>query len=127
MKLDVDAEYARFMKDERIAGRYEEVLDRIVPAHVWNSEARADLRRLLARDILAVEKLFSPGDMDDFLHDYNRWNGDQADDLGDRSEKFLRKAARLGVARALALMLLLTDKQHPLTPEPLSAEGDVPF
>jgi len=34
MKLDVDAEYARFMKDERIAGRYEEVLDRIVPAHV---------------------------------------------------------------------------------------------
>jgi len=62
-----------------------------------------------------VEKLFSPGDMDDFLHDYNRWNGDQADDLGDRSEKFLRKAARLGVARALALMLLLTDKQHPLT------------
>jgi len=122
-------EFVNDSDDHSIPVEDDSVLDRIMPICAWNKDARSDLRRRLAKAVIAVQARFTSAQIVGFADDYVSWNCGAIERPEFVELPFLEEASRLDTAQTLALMLLLMDILYPLpvdqsdrTPSP-----DVPF
>lgn len=103
---------SRSSKTRQRKSKNERILGSIFPHFWWPYCARADVRQLLAKEIIAVKRQFKPSEIADFCDTYLGLQACYIDNLGGLPKPFMTKASGLDTSHAFALKLLIMDQVH---------------